>query len=76
MKITDIERDFCRDGENVGGIIRNLRGYVTVEGGYVELSGEPLREWLEDCVNNPEFAVGKVFKNGGHIGAGQSFMEV
>ena len=76
MKITDIERDFCSDGENVGGIIRNLRGYVTVEGGYVELSGEPLREWLEDCVNNPEFAVGKVFKNGGHIGAGQSFMEV
>ena len=67
---------FCKEGENIGNIIRKLRGYVTMNDNHLYLSSEPLREWLEDCVNNPEFAVGKVFKNGGHIGSSQSFMEV
>jgi hypothetical protein len=49
---------------------------VTVEGDHIRLSSEPLREWLTDCVNNPEFAVGKVLKNVCHIGVDQSFMEV
>ena len=47
-----------------------------MEGDHIRLSSEPLREWLTDCVNNPEFAVGKVLKNVCHIGVDQSFMEV
>lgn len=60
MSLADLEQRVCCEGENIGKTIRDLRGYVTVEGGHVELSGEPLREWLTDSVNNPEFAVGKI----------------
>ena len=68
VNVSDAMSAFCRDGENIGDIIRKLRGYVTVKGGCIHLASETLREWLTDCVNNPEFAVGKVLRNGSHIG--------
>lgn len=76
VNVSEAMSAFCGDDENIGKVIRSLHGYVTVEGDHIRLSSEPLREWLTDCVNNPEFAVGKVLKNVCHIGVGQSFMEV
>jgi hypothetical protein len=68
VNVCDDISAFCRDDENVGNVIRSLHGYVTVEGDHIRLSSEPLREWLTDCVNNPEFAVGKILRKGSHIG--------
>ena len=56
-RLPDAENCVRPGGMPLGKTIQRLRGYVVVEGQQIILTSEPLREWLVDCVRNPDFGI-------------------
>lgn len=57
VRVTEAKRKSIVGDENLGAILKALRGYAVESEGEISLSSEALRMWLRDSTHNAEFGV-------------------